>query len=222
MTRSRGAAFLTALLLTLGVPPVWAANESAGLERLDPSVRAAVTAVVDEARRDGLPTQPLVSKAIEGTTKGASGERIVQAVRAYKEACHRARDAMGKQSSEAEIVAAAGALQGGVPEDTLAHLRSARPRDSLVVPLVVLSDLIARSVPVSVASVAVLAPTRAGARDSDLLVLREHVEKDIRSGIAPGSAASLQSRAWLSARRWQTSPETNLESPHPKPRGGTP
>src|SRR5262249_50027911 len=154
--------------------------ETQGLERLDPATRTAVSAIVEEARRGGLPTQPLVNKAMEGATKGASGERIVQAVRAYAEACGRARSALGRESSQAEIVAAAGAIQGGVPDTTLSHLRSARAHDSLVVPLVVLSDLVARHVPVNVASVAVIAPTRAGAPDADLLVLRERVEKDIR------------------------------------------
>jgi len=223
MTSLLRAAATAAVLFLWSAAGAWASADSQGLERLDPGTRAAVTSIVEEARKDALPTQPLVSKAIEGATKGASGERIVQAVRAYAEACRHARDAMGKESTEAEIVAAAGALQGGVPPDTLSHLRSARPRESLVVPLVVLSDLVARHVPVSVASAAVLAPTRAGAPDADLLVLRERVEKDIRSGVPPGSAASLQSRTWLSARRWQVSSETKNETPLSKsPRRSTP
>jgi hypothetical protein len=194
----------------------WPARVSAEIpeldHRLDPVTRDAVSAVVTDAEKEGLPTRPLVAKALEGASKGADGERIVKAVRAYAEALRRARRAIGAESIEAEIVAAAGAVQAGVPVDTLAHLRSARPHDSLVVPLVVLSDMVARHVPVDVASVAVLEPARAGARDADLSSIRERVEKDIRAGVAPAAAAQFRSKAWLSTR---ARPESPQDKPKP-------
>lgn len=177
------------------------AQEAQQLEsRLDRTTRTQVLAMVAEAEKDSLPTRPLIAKALEGASKGATDERILLAVRAQLEACRRARAALGRSSSEAEIVAGASALGAGVPSDTLVVLRTARPRGSLVVPIVVISDMVARRVPIGVAANAVLAPTRAGAQDADLLALRQQVDDAIRSGLNPASAANLRSKAWISAQ----------------------
>jgi hypothetical protein len=166
-------------------------------ERLDAATAAEVERIVDGARARGLPTEPLISKALEGAAKRAPGERIVAVVRAQAEAFGSARSALGDSSSEAEIVAGAAALLADVPGDSLARLRVARPHQSLVIPLVVLSDLVARRVPTGAASSAVLLAARAGARDADLLRLRERVERDIASGASPGGTALLRARSLL-------------------------
>ncbi len=67
---------LAALLLVTQV-----ATQDPRLERLDPDTRSAVVAVLDSARDVGLPVEPMIQRALEGTTKGASGARIVAAVR---------------------------------------------------------------------------------------------------------------------------------------------
>ena len=46
------------------------------LERLDPETRALVGTVIDSAHGAGLPSEPLVQRALEGATKGAPGIRI--------------------------------------------------------------------------------------------------------------------------------------------------
>ena len=51
------------------------------LERLDPDTRSAVVALMDSARGDGLPVEPLIQRALEGATKSAPGARIIAAVR---------------------------------------------------------------------------------------------------------------------------------------------
>src|SRR5438093_634738 len=51
------------------------------LDRLDPDTRAQVATVMDSASRVGLPTEPLIQRALEGATKAAPGARIVAAVR---------------------------------------------------------------------------------------------------------------------------------------------
>src|SRR3989442_14273703 len=50
-------------------------------ERLDPDTRARVSAEIDSARTGGLPTEPLIQRALEGVLKGAGSDRIVAAVR---------------------------------------------------------------------------------------------------------------------------------------------
>ena len=76
----------------------------------------------------------------------------------------------------------------GVPADTLTRLRRARPKGSLLVPLVVLADLVTRRVPIDTASLAVLHASRIGVADADLLQLRSRVESDIRKGVSPSAA----------------------------------
>ncbi|MBL8961424.1 MAG: hypothetical protein JNJ98_16315, partial [Gemmatimonadetes bacterium] len=63
--------------------------------RLDAKTREAVVAVVDAARRDGLPTEPIIDKALEGASKQASGAQIVAVVRSLVGDLKRAREALG-------------------------------------------------------------------------------------------------------------------------------
>lgn len=177
------------------VPALAFAAETRLADHLDPATAAEVGRIVDDAGARGLPTGPLVSKAIEGAAKGARADRIVAAVRAQATALDSARARLGTESSEAELVAGAGALIAGAPGDSLARLRDCCPqRRSLVVPLVVLADLVARRVPGPAASAAVLVAARAGAGDADLLRLRRRIEHDIDAGAAPGPTAIMRAK----------------------------
>ena len=95
-------------------------------ERLDPVTSTAVQQLVDSARALELPTEPLVQKALEGSTLGAGGERIRLAVVALLGQLGRAREALGPGASEAELTAGAGALRAGLPTETLRGLQSLR------------------------------------------------------------------------------------------------
>lgn len=172
----------------------WAASDARLTARLDPRTAAVVTGVIDSAGSRGLPTEPLVARALEGASRRASGPRIVAAVRHLATSLETARQLLGERSSPADLVAGATALAAHVPPDTLVRLRLARGEGSVVVPLVVLADLITRRVPIATASAAVLAATRAHARDEDLMRLRERIDEDIRTGTAPGSATIVRTR----------------------------
>jgi hypothetical protein len=165
--------------------------------RLDAETAAAVSRIVESARSEQLPTEPLVGQALQGAAKGIPGDRIVLAVRQNAAALHEARIALGASSSEGELVAGAGALMSGVPRDTLARMRQSRPSRSLVVPLVVLADLVARRVPADAATAAVMSASRAGVRDTDFMRLRERIDQDIRAGVAPATAVETRARALL-------------------------
>jgi hypothetical protein len=171
----------------------WAADPRL-TARLDPATAADVQRTVDGAAAQGLPTAPLISKALEGAAKRAPPERIVAAVRAQAAALGEARAALGDTSSEAEIVAGAGALLAGAPRDSLVSLRASRPGKPIVVPLVVLADLVTRNVPPGAAVEAVLTASRARAGDADFLALRRRVERDIAAGASPAEAALLRAR----------------------------
>jgi hypothetical protein len=177
---SFGRAVWFALLLAL--PGVAAAQDARLAERLDRETAASVQQVVDSARRAGLPTEPLVQKALEGRTLGASGDRIVAAVEALQGQLGRARDALGGSASEAELTAAAGALRAGLPPTALRRLQSLRSGRPLVVPIAVLTDLVAEGVPADQATRSVLDLARDGRPDDEFVALRRQVQIQRRGG----------------------------------------
>jgi len=157
------------------------------LERLDAEARPLVAGVIDSARAAGLPTEPLVQRALEGATKGAPDTLIVSAVRRLAGDLGRARAALGAGATPPELEAGAAALRAGAGPAVLAQLRRSR-RQTITVPLAVLTDLVASGVPVDSAAAAVLA--LASARDADLIDFRRAVERDIALGAAPSAATA--------------------------------
>jgi hypothetical protein len=153
-----------------------------------------VAALVDSARAAGLPTEPLVQRALEGTSKRAAGDRVVAAVRRLARDLGTARSALGPVATSAEIDAGAAALYAGARPADLTALRARRPRQSLVVPLGVLADLVATGVPADTAAAAVLA-LAATTADDDYLAFRRNVERDIALGAPPAAAAAVRSTA---------------------------
>jgi hypothetical protein len=181
--------------------------------RLGPDRAAPVIEVVRSAAAQGLPTSPLVARALEGASRQADGAAILQAVRRYAAGLAAARRALGPSARPAELDAGAGALLAGMPEDSLVGLKRARPSGSLVIPLIVLSDFMARGVPPVNASGTVLAATRAGAADPALLRMRERINERIQRGEAPMGA----SREGLRELLTRTKPGTATSNPSPEP-----
>ncbi len=170
------------LALFLAVPAAAAAQDARLVERLDTGTAASVQRVVDSAREAGLPTEPLVQKALEGGTLGASGDRIVAAVEALHGQLGRARDALGERASDGELTAAAGALRAGLPSAALRRLQSLRSGRPLVVPIAVLTDLVAEGVPTEQATRSVLDLARDGRPDDEFVALRRQVQIQRRGG----------------------------------------
>lgn len=160
--------------------------------RLDAGTRAAVEAVADSVRALGVPTEPLISKALEGASKGAPGPRIVGAVRRLAGELASARSALGTASSTAELVAGAAALRAGASAAVLQRVRAVRPEGSVAVHLAVLADLIADGVPSDTAATAVVALARTTLRDADLVAFRQSVDRDIALGAPAGAALTVR------------------------------
>ncbi|MGH7578661.1 MAG: hypothetical protein ACREM9_00700 [Gemmatimonadales bacterium] len=171
-----------ALALLIALPARAAAQDARLAERLDSATAARVQRVVDSARQAGLPTEPLVQKALEGGTLGASDERILAAVEALQGQLGRARDALGGKASEGELTAAAGALRAGLPPSALQRLQSLRSGRPLVVPIAVLTDLVAEGVPAEQATRSVLDLARDGRPDDEFIALRRQVQRQGRAG----------------------------------------
>ncbi|HEY0779683.1 MAG TPA: hypothetical protein VGD56_17070 [Gemmatirosa sp.] len=160
--------------------------------RLDPRTRVAVERVIDSVRASGVPSGPLVDKALEGASKRAPSEAIVRAVRGLAVDLATARQSLGGQSPAEELTAGASALRAGVDPDALRRLRQDRPGQPLVIALSVLTDLIASGVPADNATRSVLALTSKGAADEQLVAFRRDVERDIGVGAPPGVATMLR------------------------------
>ncbi|HYC33459.1 MAG TPA: hypothetical protein VEB59_14320 [Gemmatimonadales bacterium] len=173
------------VLLLFLLPGALAAQDRRLAERLDASTATAVQQVVDSAERRRLPTEPLVQKALEGSTLGAPGDRIEAAVVALYGQLGRARDALGDGADEAELTTAAGALRAGLPPSALRRLQSLRSGRPLVVPLAVLTDLVTEGMPPEEATTSVLALARDGRPDDEFVALRREVQTRRRGG-SPG------------------------------------
>jgi hypothetical protein len=164
------------LSLLLLLPVAASAQDPRLTQRLDAGTAARVQQVVDSARAAGLPGEPLVQKALEGRTLGASGERIVAAVSTLHGQLRRAREALGGEANDAELTAAAGALRAGLEPNALRRLQSLRSGRPLVVPIAVLTDLVAEGVPPAEATRSVLDLARDGRPDDEFVALRRQVQ----------------------------------------------
>lgn len=184
--------------------------------RLDARTVTAVTCVLDSARTRSLPTEPLVQKALQGAAKRAPAERVVAAVRELMGELTVARSALGARSSEAELVAGAGALHAGIPAATLTRVRDLRGSEPVTVALGTLADLVARGVPVDGAVSAIVALASRGAPDADFVTFSNQVGRDIAAGAPPAVAARVRAAGASSGAR----PAIVPGRPDNAPRGG--
>lgn len=207
MSRLAPARRALAVVLALAAPAAARAQDPRLQARLDPATWRAVVALMDSARSARLPTQALADKALEGAGKGADGPRIVTAVRSLAIEMAAARTALGASSDADEIKAGANALYAGVPPAELTRLRVAGGKRPLTMALAVESDLVARAVPVLVASDLIVHLMRAGVRDADFALYQRNVRTDIDRGADPSTAASTRARgAMLHAHRPPSAP----------------
>jgi hypothetical protein len=189
-----------ALVCVVAAPHVAAAQDARLQARLDAPTRDAVSGIIDSVRAAGIPSEPLVQKALEGASKHADDARIVSAVRKLASELGDARAALGASSSDAEVIAGASALHAGIAPAALTRMRAARAQGSLTVALAVLADLVARGVPGDTATSVISAMTVAGAPDAELLRFRQGVERDIAGGVTPAAALGGRARSAIPAR----------------------
>lgn len=165
------------------------------LPRLDAPSRAAIAAVVDSAKAQGIPVEPLYDKVNEGVVKGADGPHIVVAVRNLALDLATAHRALGALATADEIKAAASAMHAGVPAVELGKLKKQSGlRRSLTLPFTVLADIVSRGVPVSTAANAIRSLVGAGAKDKDINDFQRNVKVDIEQGAPPAAAAETRAK----------------------------
>ena len=174
---------------------------------LDAPSRIAIRALIDSARAQGIPTEPLVQKMNQGVAMGLDGPRIVAAVRTLTREMATAHRALGTVATADEIQAAASAVHAGVPAVELGKIKKQSGlRRSLSLPFTVLADIISRGVPVEAGVNAIRSLVGAGAKDADINTFQRNVSGDIEKGAPPAAAAETRARA-VPASKPESKPE---------------
>jgi len=159
---------------------------------LDSATAAAIAPIVDQARADKLPVTALYAKAREGQVQRVPVAKIEAAVRTLADRMRTANEALAPDASEQELHAAADAIKSGVPAETLRAMRKAGGDGSLAVPIGVLTQLIARGVPVERASMEIVALLQKGAVARNFIALEESVRQDVLAGRRPDESLDLR------------------------------
>jgi hypothetical protein len=160
--------------------------------RLDSDTREQVVALVDSLKREGLPVEPIVDRALEGASKRADGALIVKVVRGFATHLRIARQVLGAESSPREIIAGANALKAGIKMEELARIRAAREGQRYAVAFDVLTGLKNRNVPNDTAVRVIGSLVKLAANDQQYVTLLDQVERSIAAGLPPAVAASEQ------------------------------
>ena len=182
--------FPAVLVCTLAVGPMAIHAQ----DRLDPTLRDALAAVLADARRDSLPVAALEGKALEGQAKSRPASQIVAVVTQLAGDMRAARALLrgeggGPSASADEIVAAADALHQGVPPDAVRDLRRDAPTGAnLSIALAVLGSLIARGVPADHAAEVVRTLVQGGTPAGRLIELPGRLDHALAGGGPPAAA----------------------------------
>jgi hypothetical protein len=218
---------LLGLLFLLATAPVQAQT---GLQRakaaLPRDAARAFEQTVVGARKRGLPTEPLVDKALEGVAKRVPPSVILAAVRQKADLLARADAALRPfgPPTAADVTSTADVLQRGLSVDLIRKVRAGRGKgEPIGLSLHTVADLIERKVPASVALEVIHSWRERGGQSERLRELPAEVEKLIRMGVSPSAAG----RSVAEAAR-QGRPPTRPGKPGNPPtsrreqRGGSP
>lgn len=133
-----------ALGLLLFAPGSASAQDSRLGKRFAQPTVARMASLIEAAGQEGLPTEPLVLRALEGGAKNVAVDQILDALGRLRGALRTAKVTLGGSATTVELTTAAAALQAGVPETRLAELHRLRGSQSVTAPLGAYLDLVAR------------------------------------------------------------------------------
>ena len=186
---------LTAITLAVGNSPVFAQENAR--ERAQTVLPAQVFANLDalaiELNDEGIPSDPVFNKALEGMAKRVPAERIFPAVTRYAGQLRLAQSAFQGSSNGPLLVAGADAIQRGVRVEDLRALHGdqgagAGPKASPMAVLV-LADLVEAGVPAERALGVLNEAMRMRTQDREMLGISARVRQLMRQGQSPQEAA---------------------------------
>jgi hypothetical protein len=197
--------------------------------RVPPDIAALATGLGTAAAARGLPIDPLIQKAIEGSAKGVPSERVAAAMRLVVSQLDASAEAMRASASALSgdtvaIAAGAFALTAGLSgHDVAALARSNAASREIIVGLRVAGTLVALGVPAAETMTLVTATLQAGRPAGDLIALPGQVQAEMAKGApAAQAAAGLARAAAAQSRRGPPPGRGNPPSrpgppPHPVP-----
>jgi hypothetical protein len=180
-----------ALILLVALPNVALAQDTR-MERIrqafPPEAVAQIETIVVDAEAAGIPTEPLLDKALEGAAKRVPTDRVIAAVSSYSRSLAESRSLVGSGHDAAAVVAGADALRRGVDPQTVRSLAGASSA-GLAVPLVVLGDLIEAGVPQQEAFAVVEGALSQQHGPDEILAIPGAVRRLMRDGQSASQAA---------------------------------
>ncbi|HZI29900.1 MAG TPA: hypothetical protein VFD64_17145 [Gemmatimonadaceae bacterium] len=168
-------------------------------KRVDARIRATVASIADSLDREGVPHEPLVDYALEGTQKGGSPQVILTGVRKWARDLRRARQLLGPNAKEDEVSAGAQAIRAGVDERHLTRIRESRKERQFASALSTMTHIINRGVPADTAATVLINVALASASDAEIKTLQDEIERDISGGTPPGMSAVAREQGLLDA-----------------------
>lgn len=178
-----GAGLLVASLVGGGVQTV--APRLHG--RIPQAAIAPVDSLVALAVLSGLPTEPLVQKALEGGAKGASSDRIVAAVAAKATELRGAqvlllRGSAGRAPAAPEVTAVAAALARRLPPELAERIAGALPGEPPGPAMHAVADLVGHRVAEDAAVDLIVTAANAGVRGLRLLDVAAAAVRELQRG----------------------------------------
>ena len=189
--------------------------------RVSPDIATLVERLGTAASTRGLPVDPLIQKAIEGSAKGVPSERVVTAVRWVAMQLDTAAAALREGGVVTDtLVIAAGefAISAGLSNhDITALARTGASVAALTVGLRVAGTLAAMGVPSAENIALISAKLRSGQPAGDLLSVPARVQAEISRGVTPAQAAAGLERAAAAQAGHGPPPGHGNPPPHPTP-----
>ncbi len=188
--------------------------------RVPPQIASLVEALGTAASARGLPIDPLIEKAIEGSAKGVPSERVATALRLVVAQLDTAAAALrdgGLAPDTLAIAAGEFAITAGLSgSDITALARTGANAAALTVGLRVAGTLAALGVPPAEDIGLVSVTLRSGEPASSLLLLPASVQSAMAKGVTPAQAAAGLARA-AAAQARHGPPGRGQPPPHPTP-----
>ena len=187
--------------------------------RVSPQIASLVEELGTAATARGLPIDPLIEKAIEGSAKGVAPERVASALRLVAMQLDTAAAALrdgGLVSDTLAIVAGEFAITAGLSgSDITALARTGANAAALTVGLRVAGTLAALGVPPAEDIGLVSVGLRSGEPVSALLSLPANVQSAMARGATPAQAAAGLARAAAAQAAHGPPPGHGGGHPHP-------
>ena len=165
-------------------------------DRVPAAALPAIDSLVTQAGSEGLPTEPLLQKALEGGVKGIAADRLVNGVRRGLTQLRDARAilvraAPARAVTPGDVAAVSAALARGLSPALVERLLGAAPPpppEPAGPVLHAAADLVARGFPPDSAADLLLTAQREGLRGVRLLDVAAAASHELQRGCAPGEA----------------------------------